>query len=86
MKSRASRRFWQRFDDLPGEVQSVARQAFKIWRQDLWHPSLHFKQLRPGLWSARVGIGYRALASAEPDGSMLWFWIGTHTEYDRLIK
>ena len=32
----------------------------------------------------RVGIGYRALAVDSPDGPV-WFWIGSHAEYDRLI-
>jgi len=36
-------------------------------------------------WSARVGLDYRALATPVDDG-FLWFWIGTHGEYDRLIR
>ncbi len=37
------------------------------------------------LWSVRVGIGYRALAADSEDGP-LWFWIGTHAEYDRILQ
>jgi hypothetical protein len=33
----------------------------------------------------RVGRGYRALAT-EVDGALLWFWIGSHKDYDVLIK
>jgi hypothetical protein len=47
------------------------------------HPSLHFKQVGR-LWSVRVGLHYRALA-AESDSEMVWFWIGTHAQYDRLL-
>jgi len=48
------------------------------------HPSLHFKKVG-GLWSARVNREIRALAV--PDGGdFIWFWIGDHREYDRLIK
>ncbi|MFA7370228.1 MAG: hypothetical protein WC334_11335 [Kiritimatiellales bacterium] len=36
------------------------------------------------LWSVRVGRRYRALAVQEED-TLIWFWIGTHAEYDRLI-
>jgi hypothetical protein len=36
-------------------------------------------------WSARVGRGYRALA-LEVDDGFLWYWIGSHDDYDRLIK
>jgi len=43
---------------------------------------LHFKKLGK-FWSARVGLHHRALAAEVEDG-MLWVWIGTHAEYDRL--
>jgi hypothetical protein len=45
---------------------------------------LHFKKIA-GFWSARVGIHYRALAIAD-ESDFIWVWIGTHEEYDRLIK
>jgi hypothetical protein len=32
----------------------------------------------------RVGLHHRALAVEAPDG-LLWFWIGTHAEYDKLV-
>jgi hypothetical protein len=35
--------------------------------------------------SVRVGLHYRALAVQIPEG-LLWFWIGTHDEYQRMIK
>lgn len=35
--------------------------------------------------SARVGLQYRALAVEVEDG-LLWFWIGDHAEYERLIN
>jgi hypothetical protein len=28
---------------------------------------------------------YRALA-VEVDDGLLWFWVGTHAEYDKLLK
>jgi hypothetical protein len=33
----------------------------------------------------RVGLGYRALGVREAD-TMVWFWIGSHAEYDRLVR
>ncbi|MGH9196237.1 MAG: hypothetical protein ACRD1T_10910 [Acidimicrobiia bacterium] len=33
----------------------------------------------------RVGISYRALA-VEADDDLVWFWIGNHSEYEKLIK
>jgi hypothetical protein len=32
----------------------------------------------------RVGIGWRALGVKQED-TMVWFWIGSHAEYDRLL-
>jgi len=37
------------------------------------------------IYSARVGLGYRALAVRDDD-TVVWFWIGTHADYDRLIR
>jgi hypothetical protein len=34
--------------------------------------------------AVRVGLCYRALAVETEDG-YLWFWIGSHADYDRLI-
>jgi hypothetical protein len=36
-------------------------------------------------WSVRAGSGHRALGMEIEDG-ILWFWIGTHAEYKRLIQ
>ncbi|MFQ5673312.1 MAG: hypothetical protein ACE5G9_09465 [Nitrospinales bacterium] len=36
-------------------------------------------------WSVRVGAKYRALAVKMEEG-LLWFWIGTHAEYDKLLS
>ena len=47
------------------------------------HPSLRFERKGRG-WSARVSRGYRALAWERAEG-LVWFWIGSHDEYERLI-
>ena len=81
---RTTPQFWKRFDTLPKEVQQLARKNFKLLKQDSRHPSLQFKKLA-NYWSARVGINYRALA-VEDGSDYVWVWIGTHAEYDKLIK
>ncbi|WP_307877504.1 MULTISPECIES: hypothetical protein [unclassified Rhizobium] len=48
------------------------------------HPSLHFKKVG-NLWSARVGLSWRALA-AQDGQTIIWFWIGSHTDYDKLLR
>jgi hypothetical protein len=64
-------------------VQNLADQAYARLKQDPRHPSLHFKKVGR-FWSARVGAHHRALAVEALDG-LVWFWIGTHADYDRLL-
>lgn len=83
MKHRASRRFWQCYEALPLEVRRLADANYQLLKSDPAHPSLHYKRIGR-FWSARVGLHYRALA-VEAGEDVLWFWIGHHAEYDRLI-
>lgn len=76
--------FWRRHAALPVEVRALADKNFELLKSDPRHPSLHFKQAGR-YWSVRVGIGWRALALRSADG-LYWFWIGSHNDYDRLIK
>jgi hypothetical protein len=63
------------------------RAAYRLFRQDPSHPSLRFRLVhskRP-IYSFRIGLGYRALG-VRTDDVMVWFWIGTHADYDRLVR
>jgi hypothetical protein len=86
MNSRTTRRFRQLFAALPAHVQRQARDAYRLFRQNPSHPGLHFKQVHPDppMYSARVGISYRAVGARVGD-TMVWFWIGSHAEYDLLL-
>jgi len=57
-----------------------------LLKADPFHPSLHFKKVgkRKQLWSVRVGEHYRALGLDKTEG-VVWFWIGTHADYDKLL-
>jgi len=57
-----------------------------MYRRDPTHPSLRFKQVHPTrpIFSARVGLGYRALAVRDGE-AVIWFWIGSHADYDKLL-
>jgi hypothetical protein len=84
--STATERFRKAPRQLPPHIQEQAREAFEQFRADPAHPSLHFKRVhttRP-IYSARVSLGYRALAVKEQD-VWIWFWIGSHADYDHLI-
>ena len=87
MTSHTTARFRKAFAALPAPVQQRARQAYSLFRDDPAHPSLRFKQVHATrqIYSVRVGLGYRALAVREQE-DLLWFWIGTHAEYDQLIQ
>ena len=79
-----NRKFWSLYDKLPNEAQKIADNAYKLLKNNPTHPSLHSKKVGQ-YWSVRVGISYRALG-IEVKGGILWFWIGTHAEYDKLIS
>jgi hypothetical protein len=80
----ASPRFWDCYSRLPATIQQLADDNFDLLKLNSHHPSLHFKQIGQ-FWSVRVGFRYRALGVAVPDG-IVWFWIGSHSDYDRLIS
>ena len=69
------------------EYQRESSQNYRLWRENPNHPSLQFKRVHPRepIYSVRVGIGWRALSLWE-DEAVYWFWIGCHTEYDRLLN
>jgi hypothetical protein len=83
LSHQASKRFWRHFEELSPELQDLARGNYALLRTNPQHPSLHFKHVGK-YWSVRIGSGHRALGVDSPKG-ILWFWIGTHEEYDRLI-
>jgi hypothetical protein len=78
--------FWKDFARLPSGIQQLARKNYELLRNEPMHPSLHFKKvLGKPLWSVRVGAHYRALGYEDADG-IVWFWIGTHADYDRILS
>jgi hypothetical protein len=84
LKHFAAPSFWETYQRLPVNVRKLADQSYEILKSNPRHPSLHFKKI--GQYSSvRVGLHYRALAVQVSEG-LLWFWIGTHGEYQRMIK
>ena len=87
MRSFTERTFWIGFRRLPESVQEQAKRAYEFFRMNPYHRSLEFKRVgvREPLYSVRIGEHYRALALMV-DGDVVWFWIGPHSEYDRVIR
>ncbi len=84
MRHFATERFWRLYEKFPHHIQRLADKSFDLLKENPRHPSLRFKKIGK-LWSARVGAHYRALATEEDD-DFVWFWIGNHDEYNRLIS
>jgi len=87
MKSKTTDRFWKSYDELPVEIKKQAREAYRLFQQDPYYPSLHFKRIhstRP-VFSVRISRNYRAVGIIQ-DNEIIWYWIGSHSEYDKLVK
>lgn len=82
MRHFASPSFWAEYSKLPKPVRDLADKNFELLKTSQNHPSLHFKKVGQ-FWSVRIGIHYRALGRSVEDG-LLWFWIGSHKNYDKL--
>lgn len=86
MNSHTTNKFRKLFADLPADAQKQARQAYRLFIENPNHPSLHFKAIHPTrpIYSARVGLDYRAVVRDGND--IVWYWIGSHADYDKLIQ
>lgn len=79
--------FLAHFGELPAEVREQARKNYRLWKQNPYHPSLHFKRVHATepIYSVRVGRQWRVLGLREGD-NVYWFWIGSHANYDHLLS
>jgi len=84
MRHLASSAFWEAYRGLPEQIRSLADKNYALLKANPQHPSLQFKKVGR-FWSVRVGLRYRALA-VEADDDLIWFWIGSHADYDALIR
>ena len=75
--------FWDRYNDLPGNIQGRADKQFNLFAADPEHPSIQLKPVGE-FWSARVTDAYRALAVRE-ENVFTRFWIGSDADYDGLV-
>ncbi|MFK7953282.1 MAG: hypothetical protein AB8B73_10590 [Ekhidna sp.] len=87
MKSVTTSRFRKLKEKLPKGIQLQADNAYNTWKTNSNHPSLQFKKIheRLPIYSVRITISYRAIGRLEGD-VMIWFWIGNHNDYDKLIS
>jgi hypothetical protein len=84
MKSATLPLFWDSYKNLDMTVKSRAKKAYRLWIENPFHPSLHFKCINSeeDIWSVRITLNYRALGVLDGD-TVTWFWIGSHKDYER---
>jgi hypothetical protein len=84
VNSRGTEDFWKLYHSLPPHIRNTARNAFQKFLDNPAHPSLQLERLKfdNRAWSVRVTRNYRAVARRY-DNDWLWFWIGSHEEFDR---
>lgn len=87
MKSFLTDDFFKCYRTVPEKVRRQAREAYKLWKVNPYHPSLHFKQVhrRDPIYSVRVSLHWRILGIRQGE-TMAWFWIGSHDAYDQLLR
>lgn len=86
MKSSILPSFWIEYRKLNEDVRQSARKAYRLWADNAFHPSFHFKCINSeeSIWSVRITRTYRALGILDGD-SVTWFWIGSHDGYEKFF-
>lgn len=84
MNSTALPSFWNAYKKLESETQRRAQKAFRLWVDNPFHPSLHFKCINAheNIWSVRISLDISAIGIWEED-DFTWFWIGSHDDYKK---
>lgn len=87
MNSLTTERFRKAFNELPEKIKILAKKNYNLWKSNPTHKSLRYKKISQTreIYSIRIGKGWRAIGTKEDD-NMIWFWVGSHSEYDKLIK
>ena len=87
MNSKATKDFWREYEKLPDSVKDLAKKSYELFKNNQSHPSLQFKKVNndPQVYSVRITLYYRALGVKDND-TIIWFWIGNHGDYDKLVN
>jgi len=87
MKSVTTAPFRKCLDRLPKKIQAKAKISYLLWIENPNYPSLHFKQIHSTepIYSVRISLAYRDLGIIKND-TMIWFWIGSHEEFNSIVN
>ena len=75
---------------LPVRVRSLADSKYQLWSENTKYRGVNFECVDTDhdIWSVRIGDHHRALCKKRGTSAgprYVWFWIGTHEEYNGLI-
>lgn len=86
MKHFTTPEYWRYYHKLTSTDRNLADKHFNLLKTNHKHPSLRLKKIGK-YWSVRAGLHVRALGVEAPGkDDIIWFWIGLHSDYERLIK
>jgi hypothetical protein len=87
VKSHVTAGFRKLLAALPPDVRRQARSAYRRFLDNPRHPSLRFKKVHGSerLVSVRISRGHRAVGVRPSPDEYVWFWVGAHEEYEKLI-
>ncbi len=87
MRSNTLPSFWIAYRAMDERIRRRAQKAYRLWAENPYHPSLHFRCVNTGenVWSVRISRGCRALGVWEGD-TVTWFWVGRHDDYERFFS
>ena len=87
MISHTTEQFRKLMAKLPKEIQKQAKEAYLQFEKDPYHPGLRFKRVhsRRPIYAVRISRDYRAFG-VQRDNEIIWFWIGSHSDYDKILK
>ena len=86
MESHTTEAFRACLASAPEAIQAKAATAYRLWAQNPGHPSLRFKKVHTKLpiYAVRIDRDWRALGVLK-EATIVWFWIGPHAEYERML-
>ncbi|MEA2017378.1 MAG: hypothetical protein U9N59_02925 [Campylobacterota bacterium] len=79
---------WKKlYKNIPKDIKELSKKQYKLFKENPYHSSLHFKRVHSSkaIFSARINLNFRTLGVLH-ENTIIWFWIGSHDEYERIIK
>lgn len=92
-RNKTTQRFRECYAQLPQRVQRLTRLTAVAFDADPTRSTFRLHELTdtsksrhlPGSFSVSVTMGYRAIYTLEESGVRIWYWVGSHADYDTLV-